>query len=520
MIWDDLLTTWPEHVDLEQQRPLSLEWLPPRSGSVLTPLVESVNNRAGWVDLGAFSSSLKNAGVLDNKAVNLPGSFVVLPFGVRLVDQFCEIVRRFYREYLLEEYDYPYVAPKESFEPTRRIINLENRLFHIGNDADFDQTKPRATLGPTGEAIIYSHWRQIVRGVSDLPIRMYRRARYFRPAPSGKHSGRSIFRQMEAGDVFEFHCCFAHDEERQRALESYLGMLRSISQAAHVPTLWSTRPPWTNQGEIAEWAIGGDTPLPVGATVQTACLYNQGQIFSRAYAIHFKHNGEVNYPYHVTGAITRRLLLSHIMLGMNTNGSILVHPDLAPDQVGLVFLPGEQDDLPLLQELNQRLKDDGWRVKFEHSSSRDDVNKVRRNNRVRGVPLEIFVRGRRHSDDPIKLVITRGDTSEEAILFPSGLSGLSPIVQTIIHNVGTAYDNRARKFFTLQCQTATADNLREIAEARQIAVCPLIPNEDVALEVSRWHRGEILGYARGPEVRPCVLTGNLTPTIAFISPRI
>jgi len=522
MIDRQFLTTWPDlfkpSVDPCE---LFLEWRPPKPDEKPRPLIETVGAN-GWADFGDFSTALKKAGVLDNRTVNLPGALVILPFGIRLVEQFCQIVRQLYVQHDLQEYDYPFIVPLESFEPVRSIFPLDNRLLHIGTDIDFQAQKPRATLCPTGEEVIYSHWEKIVRSPSDLPIKMYRRARFFRPASSGKRSGRSVFRPMEAGDVFEFHCCYATSQERDRTLPHYLDMLRKISEAMHVPTLWSTRPSWTNHHQIAEWAIGGDVPLPSGATVQTACLYNQGQIFSKAYGIGFKQKGEFNYTHHVTGAITRRLLLAHLMLGMDSSGALFIHPDIAPDQVAVVFQRGIQEDAVAVEDFISTLQRSGIRTRFTQVESRNALNKERHNNRQQGIPLEVVLQGRRHPKDTFKLILTRADTWEEAIFYCcDDLKLVLPLVQPILHNVGVSYYERVRRFFVSQCQqVSTTQTLRDAIAARYVGICPIVANEAVAVEIGSWGHGEILGYACGREMQKCALTGELTDVVAFVSPRI
>jgi len=515
----NVLATWPDALPQVQMHKESLEWTPPPSGAPL-PWVTTCKEPGKWLDSGAFSSALKPAGILDHRAIAVPGAVVVLPYGMRLIKQFQELIRRFYQQFGLEEYEYPTVAPLEIYDPIQDILPLDNKLLHLGTDSDFAQQRPQATLCPSGEATIYAHWKTIVRSPADLPLRVYRQARYYRPTPSGKHSGRSIFRPLESADVFEFHCGFAGYEEGQQASSDYFAMLRAIASAAHVPTLWSTRPPWTNNRGVAEWAIGGDVPLPSGNTVQTASLYNQGQIFSRACGIRFKQGGKLMHPYHITGAITRRLAYVHLMLGMYESGALFVHPDFSPDQVAIVFQQRMQDDSAHIQKLLDTLTSYGLRLKLDRVEGKNSIAHVRRSNRLRGVPLEILVQGRRNPNDRFRVVLTRADTYGEAILFEDMLLTIGLLVPPIVHNVGVAYVQRVRQFFERQCCFASRTSLNDILGARRVAVCPLVASEKNTLEVDGWHRGEILGYARGHDTRPCVLTGERTDTVALISPRV
>lgn len=515
-----LLTPWP----LLTQTPavpleISLTWKPPTQAPAA--LTTAFKGEPGWADMGALSSALRRAGVLDNQAIALPGTTVMMPFGMRILERYVDLVHRLYRQCGLEEWDYPFLTPTKNFDPVRRFLNLDNLLLHVGTDKDFQKQTPRATLGPTGEEVIYPHWRHFIRKSSNLPVQMYRRSRYFRPASSGKRSGRSIMRGMEAADVFEFHCAYATPTEADTALHRYFDLFQRITQSLYVPVLWSTRPPWTNKEAVSLWAIGGDTPLPTGSTVQIASIYNQGQIFSKAYDIGFKQDGTFHHTYHVTGAITRRIFFAHLLLGMHASGDLLIHPDLAPDQVVIVFLVGVENDEPNVETLVQTLREHGIRTRLIRAPKVQIANRERRMNRNRGVPVEVYIQARRWQGDAFKVVLTRADTHEEAVSFSKDLRTLLSFVQPLLHNLGVAYEQRVQNFFEHHCrEVASADALQETLLARYVAVCPLAAHKEVVLQIGRWHLGEVLGFTQSPESRLCVITGSPVDTVAFVSPRL
>jgi prolyl-tRNA synthetase len=472
-------------------------------------------------DMGDFSRILKVTGVLDNKAVDLPGSLVFLPYGVRLLERFAEIVHRFYRMNGLNEYDYPMVVPMEVFGPEKTFYDLTNKLLYVGTEENFRKNQPRAVLNPTGEAMIYAHWKRIVKVKEDLPIKMYRKARYFRPFPPGKQTGRSVFRSLEAGDVYEFHTCFATAEEAEREMAKYMKMLYGISEYFRVPMLWGIRPPWTNQADIAMWSIGGDVPLPTKGTVQISTLYNQGQIFSKAYGIRYKSGNEIHYSNHVTGCVTRRLLLAHLMLGLDINGNLFVHPHLAPDEVSIIYQSEHTQDDIELKALRDQLSGLNIRTTFFRSSSRKEINRLRKQNRMRGVPVEVLIQGRRFTEDRFKIVLTRSDTLEEATIYSEGLHDLPKHIPPLLKSIGYSYEQIVSDFFFKQCVEVNSESeLKEVLLSKQVAICPLLPTEESCLAISRWEKGEVLGFIKMAEERYCVLTNKRTNALAYVSSRI
>ena len=203
--------------------------------------------------LGDFSAALARAGILDNRVVDLPGSVVAPPDGVELLNLFRERVHSIYRAHGLQEYEYPLLAPTASLLPVSELLDLDGMLLYASEEPGAGSAD--VVLSPTGEATIYSHWAKIVRSRRDLPIRMYRRARYFRPVSRGRHAGRGVFYAMEHDDIFEFHCAYGSSEELREELPRHWTLLQDVVRALHVPALWSTRPPWTNRHEVADWAL-------------------------------------------------------------------------------------------------------------------------------------------------------------------------------------------------------------------------------------------------------------------------
>jgi hypothetical protein len=349
---------------------------------------------------------------------------------------------------------------------------------------------------------------------------MYQRAKYFRPARSKKHSGRSVFRSNEAGDVYEFHCCHASALDNDAAFWRFLNVERAIAECVHVPTIWATRPPWTNNSTVSEHTIGGDAPLPSGSTLQVGCIYNQGQILSRTFDIGFSGKNGRSYTFHVAGAVSRRFVLAHLLLGMNSSGDFLVHPDLAPHQVVITFVPGTECDDNQVAALDRELRHRGYRAALVRVVDRKQLNRSRTALRQQGVPVEVFVQGRRSTSDMMKVVVTRADTRGEAVVYLHELGKSISLIETAMALVGECYQRRVDAFVSRQCVDCTESNLRDIISSGRVAVCPLLPTEEHVRKIAMWKSGEVLGFAESGETGCCVLTRTPTNIVAFVSRRV
>lgn len=483
----------------ETTPPGALPWLP---GERVKPVTRCSQ--------GEFVQHLERARVLDMHTVELPGSAIMLPFGMGLVRRFEEVIRHHYELHGFAEYDYPILIPTAILDPTRQLFALDGRLLYAGDDQDWARGHRRAVLTPTGEAAVYAHWTRQVSSRNDLPIRMYRRARYFRPTSAGQ----GLFRAMEAAGVWEFQSCYPDRDASMAGMASAADMARAVCADLHVPVLWSARPPWTNNGALAERCLGGDVPLPHGATLQVGCVYDQGEQFSRLYGVRWSDATGTHYTRHVTGCVTQRLVLAHLFLGIDAAGELLVHPDLAPTQVAITSSP---DEHAAVAELIGGLA--GLRVRHEMTQDKRDTGRWHRLWRRQGVPIRVYLQPARFAGDRVKVVVVRADTRAEAVLYLDELDRLVAGLRAGVIEVGLGYRRRSAEFVDSRCVPATADTVRDVLAARLVAVCPLEPTEHTVAEVGSWGLGEVLGLNRTDHTAACVVTGRPTRARAYLSAR-
>jgi hypothetical protein len=479
-----------------------------------------------FVPLGRFSSWLHQARVLDPYAIELPGAAVMLPTGVAMVGLLERVVREQYGRAGYEEVDFPHLVPLSAMERTQEVFGLRNSLLLVGDDDDWDARRPRAALSPTGESSVYTFWAHTIRSRRDLPQRIFRRTRYYRPAKAG----RSLLKGIEASDVFEFQSCTADASANTVEFDQALEMCRRVCAALWVPVLGSTRPPWTNQASVAERCVGLDVPLPHGATLQIGCLYDQGERFSRPYGVTWRDgDGRQHHTRHVAGCLTRRLLLAHIFLGLDVAGELLVHPVLAPVQVGITVHTIDPLAHEWAYQLYDRLGSTGIRVALAGLPDRrrdlvvDQGGELapgaqQRLWRRQGLPLRVFVHAAR-SDARPHVVVVRADTREEAIVDASTLARAEQELTGALAAVGHGYAMRAHRFVSSRTQAADADTVRDVLRERRVAVCSLEPNEAAVRTVAQWRQGEVIGFRQASASGACIVSGRPTRAVAYISPR-
>lgn len=481
-----------------------------------TLVTERIRRGGERISLGALSSSLANAGLVESTAVALAGAYVLLPAGVRIAERYAYIVERAYEHMGLEKHEYSALLPPDAAEQASPLARLAESVLFVTDAQGLRDTRADAVLCPSGELAIYPHWRARIREHGDLPVTLYRRCSYFRPS---RRSGQGVFRTPEARDMFELHCAFATPTERRAAVRAFLEMYQRLAASIGVPMRWSTRPPWTNN-EVAMVSFGGDVALPSGATIQAGCLYDQGTVFSERLGIRFRDGAEHRATEQVAGSVSRRLLFAHLFLGLRSDGSFLLHPNLAPDQVVVSLRPTEWDDLA---DIERRL--DGAALP---GVDRVRVDRAPRGRgfpgfwRVQGVPLTVMIQGRRHEGDGYKLVLLRADScAEAAIVCADPMAILAQIAGPVVAEVAHAYAAAAYAFS--QHQRVRADSFDELAAGlrnRRVVSCALAPTESAVRKVASLNSGEVLGFVTAGSRHRCVATNQWSFVNAYVSPRI
>jgi prolyl-tRNA synthetase len=459
-----------------------------------------------------LSRALLTAEILDTRSIALPGAAVTLPWGVALLRRFRAVVTEQLDAYGYEEYEFPELAPPSVYEPAIAAFPKQQQLLGAGSDEDWAAGRPRAILMPTGEASVYTHWARTVRSTTDLPVRMRRNARYFRPVPRGARSGRGIYRPLEAPDVHEWHACVVDDRAAEAELSRALEMAAAITRQLHVPVLWSRRPPWGNNAEIARRCFGGDTVLPSGGTIQVACVYDQGALFARAYDIRMRDTTPHRHPRHVTGCVTRRLLIAHLQQHLDDHNAVQLDPDLSPVQVAV-----RSTDRASVEPLYTRLAGEGFRVHFD-VADRDELARVRAGWRRRGVPVVVLVQPPRGPADPVRIVVETAADEQRALVDSASAAAdlVARAVAAETRRIRTEVEARTAARVRQCHDLATA---RECVDGGLVAVAAAAPERAATAELEHRVGGEVIGFRLADDGAPALVGTGSTRVRALLARR-
>lgn len=472
--------------------------------------------------LGAFAKALKLAGICDADTVAIPGALVLLPLGVALVESLAAMIRDAYGQMHLEEYAFPQVIPEATFGPMTDLLDVNRCLLRVMTGSDAKAGQSRGVLTPTGEQVIASHWRKLVRHPESLPLRIFQRARYFRPVSSGDRSGKGVFAALEAPDVFEIHCCHA---DQPAALNDLKAIARGLADLAHrlpLPQISGVRPPWGNRATLYEWAIANDTPLPSGECVQTSALYFQGQHLSKRYDIGFKRDGQRQHAWQIDAFTSRRMLFALLCLAVRDDGRMVLPLGIAPTQVALLVRSSSALDQTGVQAVHSALSTCGIRSQVRQCADSSEVTTALKDARQKGVPLAMLIFGAREPGDLIRIRLLRTDNDAEVGIDVDAIDErLLPYVTDAIADLTEAYQvaiqQRAR---SQTMQTTNLDEARERLSMRRSVVAPVTPTRANVEAFAQWRSGEACSFAAAPEPLPCLFSGRPTWARALLSRRI
>ncbi|MDT0262446.1 class-II aminoacyl-tRNA synthetase family protein [Jatrophihabitans lederbergiae] len=461
--------------------------------------------------LNDFSRALLEAEIFDTRSIALPGAAITLPWGAALLRRFRAILDEEFDRFGYDEYEFPELAPPSVYEPAIAAFPEQQNLLSAGSDGDWAAGRPRAVLTPTGEASVYTHWARTIRVVDDLPVRLRRNARYFRPAPRGSRSGRGIYRPLEAPDVHEWHACVTDDAAANTELDRALIMAQAMTARLQVPVLWSRRPPWGNNEQIARRCFGGDTVLPTGGTIQVGCVYDQGDLFARAFDIRLRDSIPHRHPMHVTGCVTRRLLLAHLHQHLDEHGQLQLDPDVSPVQVAV---RGADD---AVQSLAARLRVDGVRVHLD-VADRGALRAARERWRRRGVPVLVLAQSARGPGDRARAVIET-PAGETALLVADVADAAPEIGRAVADETARVRDAVSARTAARTRHCADAETARNWVGAGAVVIVPALAEREATAALEQLVGGEVIGFRHANDVAPALLGGSPTRVRALVARR-
>ncbi|MBU3912673.1 MAG: proline--tRNA ligase [Nanoarchaeota archaeon] len=322
--------------------------------------VSKENSFSEW-----YSEIVEKAEITDLR-YNVKGFVVIRPWGAMLIENMYKIYEKELQKTGHMPTFFPTVIPEENFKKEAgHVEGFTPQVFWLKEIGE-----EKLALRPTSETAFYQLYSSWIRGLADLPLKLYQRANVFRLETKAT---RPLIRAREFLWI-EAHDAFSSKEEAEEQVQEDIAMTEKIMhQKFLVPFLPMKRPEW-DKFPGAEYTIGSDTIMPDGKIIQQPSTHLLGQHFSKAFDIRFQdEKGESQYVWQTCyGPAISRILASVISMHGDDSGLVLPF-SISPIQVVIIPIFNEKNSKKVLGEaekIEKELEKAGIEAKIDSRESR------------------------------------------------------------------------------------------------------------------------------------------------------
>ncbi len=388
-----------------------------------------------------YNTLLQLAEIVDRR-YPVKGTFIWLPYGLKIMKRLIEIWDRIFEENGIEQVYFPLFVPLE-------FAKINESWFEGFKSDAFYVEGESAILRPTGEPAMYpifKYW--IMEG--KLPIKIYQTVSSFRNEGKTTHT---MIRDREITFWHEIHTAHKTREESIEEMEKHRKIYEYIwREVLNIPPICVEKPKY----EIfpgAESAYEFYTILPNGRLLENGSVNNLGQAYAEKFDLYYvDESGNKKYVWQVCTGNGARFLVAAFALHGDERGLVLP-PKLAPIQVVIITIPkGKRDYFEEAQELSERLEKNGIKT-FVDMSEKTPGEKFNIWD-IKGVPIRIEI-GEKEVDENF-YTLYRRDLKER---FKVNKSDIERVVKDIIENeipkslyekVEKLYEKKIRYFESLE----------------------------------------------------------------------
>jgi len=462
-------------------------------------------------DFGVFVNYIVKAKIIDSN-YPIKGCYVWLPYGFEFKENVFSYIASKVKKMGYERYQFPILIPGETIRKvTKEIANFEDGLFWLrkkeGKNLDL-------FLNPTGECVIYTMFKKWIKHKSDLPLKIFQICSTFR-----QHKRADVMLNGdELSNLLELHSAFSSKKESDSEFIKLYEVFKEVHKKMGIPFLALRRPVEGNKPVCIDM-ISFETYLPSKkCSFNVGVLYNQGQIYSKAFKIEFSNQeGGKNNTHQATSGISERGIATMLDLHKDIHGIRLL-PEFAPIQIEIIPVYKGKNDKEVrnyAMKIYSSLKNK-YRVKIDDSTNKDPRKKFA-DARQRGIPLRIGV-SKRDSDNETLRIYLR--TEEKPVLnFP--LKKLEQEIPDYFSQIRQKIIEDSKNFF--KSKIFTANNLKEvkkIVDEKNMAKIYWCGSLDCFQKLNKKLPGELIGTEiNKSEKGICLICGKRTDSPSYYAKR-
>jgi prolyl-tRNA synthetase len=410
---------------------------------ILTPQAEDFPR---W-----YQDVVAKAELADNGPIR--GTMVIRPYGYAIWERMqaevdlrikaADAVNCYFPLFIPESYLRREAEHVEGFAPEVAVVT------HAGGK----ELEEPAVVRPTSETIVNTYFAKWVQSYRDLPMCLNQWANVVRWELRPR-----LFLRTTEFLWQEGHTCHATQDDARAYAERILYDVYAdfMVNVLAIPVL-TGRKTANERFPGAINTLACEAMMRDGKALQMGTSHELGQNFAKVFGTQFSsETGSQEFVWQTSWGVSTRMMGGLIMAQGDDSG-LRLPPRLAPTQVVVVLVRGEDGAGEVAERLASELRAAGVRAQLDAATEQSFGRRVT-DWELRGVPVRIEV-GPRDLAQGIVTVVRRDDGSKSAVTVETVVRGVPGLLDTIQHDL-LASATQAR-----EAATADATTIDEAGEA-------------------------------------------------------
>jgi prolyl-tRNA synthetase len=376
----------------------------------------------------------------------MKGMMVIRPYGYAIWENMQRLLDIRIKDTGHRNAYFPLFIP-ESFlqKETEHLEGFSPEVAWVTHGGE-EELEERLAVRPTSEAIIGNMYSKWIKSWRDLPVLINQWANIVRWEKVTRPFLRTTEFLWQEG-----HTAHASAEEAEEETLMILDLYKEFVETELAIPVVSGKKTARERfaGALETYAI--EALMSDGKALQMGTSHNLGQHFSEVFNIRFEDRDQkLQYAWQTSWGVSTRMVGAVIMAHGDDSG-LRIPPRVAPTQIVIIPISlgnWKQEVLPKALELEQNLKQEGWRVELDDREEFTPGWKFSEYE-LRGVPLRIEI-GPRDIKNNQAVIVRRDLGNKEAL----SLDSLVSDIPNILTDIQDSMFAQAQKFLE--------ENIREV----------------------------------------------------------
>ena len=407
-------------------------------------IVKKEEDFAKW-----YTSIVRAAHLCDYSSVK--GCMVIEPNGYAIWEKMQEILDKKFKELGHVNVQMPLLIPENLLKKESDLVEgfaPEVAWVTLGGSKELEE---RLAIRPTSETMFSDYYHTHINSYKDLPKLYNQWCNVMRWEKETRPFLRSREFLWQEG-----HTIHASEKEAENETKQMIEVYRWFhNEILAIPSITGLKTPKETFAG-AEYTLTNEALMYNGVALQSGTSHYFGQKFSKAYDIKYTNkDNKLDYVYQTSWGTTTRMIGGLIMVHSDNYGLVLP-PRIAPKQVVIVLITGNEEETNLANKYKDELLKDGISVYIDDTDKSPGFKFAEAE--VNGIPVRIEIGARDLKDG--KITIARRDTREKTII-PSDIDIASYVKELLEIIQNDMYQRAVERRDSL---TFEAHNMKEMKE--------------------------------------------------------